>query len=437
MRKAGGGYVWVSITAVWTRESDGRIDVYAIHSSVESIIEHYDFAYSGMQKPSTVGMSLYMFAVTFEGGNPGGYSIFDENGVRLSGLDDASLSDALLGHGIINADSEAGLRDLYDSIVQGEKYGGMLVLCSGMYDGVLHWARISYVMTYDESGLPLRASGNIRELPHIATAQGRFFREEKLFEAVGSQMLRSARIDLTTGLVEKVIPESLGLDGVAYESFVTNATAKYCYADDAVGIMRLVTRENVLRMISEGTFQLTKEFRRDEARQRPFHKDGHRRGDEPTPHGGRARGSRRGDARHDYGENVELRGAMETLRGQGFRFALDDLGSEYSTLSAMSDLPFDTVKLDRLLVKRFADDSMSRSIVEGIARACEKNGIRCVAEGVEFPSCIEPLVSMGCRYGQGYCFARPMTVDQFANEYLVDASDDAERTIPIPKGDGE
>lgn len=128
---------------------------------------------------------------------------------------------------------------------------------------------------------------------------------------------------------------------------------------------------------------------------------------------------------------------METLRGQGFRFALDDLGSEYSTLSAMSDLPFDTVKLDRLLVKRFADDSMSRSIVEGIARACEKNGIRCVAEGMEFPSYIEPLVSMGCRYGQGYCFARPMTVDQFANEYLVDASDDAERTIPIPKGDGE
>ena len=136
-------------------------------------------------------------------------------------------------------------------------------------------------------------------------------------------------------------------------------------------------------------------------------------------------------------KNMELRGAMETLRGQGFRFALDDLGSEYSTLSAMSDLPFDTVKLDRLLVKRFADDSMSRSIVEGIARACEKNGIRCVAEGVEFPSYIELLVSMGCHYGQGYCFARPMTIDQFTNEYLVDANEDAERTIPIPKGDGE
>lgn len=136
-------------------------------------------------------------------------------------------------------------------------------------------------------------------------------------------------------------------------------------------------------------------------------------------------------------KNMELRGAMETLRGQGFRFALDELGSEYSTLSAMSDLPFDTVKLDRLLVRRFADDSMSRSIVEGIARACEKNGIRCVAEGVEFPSYIELLVSMGCHYGQGYCFARPMAIDQFTNEYLVDANEDAERTIPIPKGDGE
>lgn len=38
-------------------------------------------------------------------------------------------------------------------------------------------------------------------------------------------------------------------------------------------------------------------------------------------------------------KNMELRGAMEALRGQGFRFALDELGSEYSTLSAMSDLP--------------------------------------------------------------------------------------------------
>ena len=124
-------------------------------------------------------------------------------------------------------------------------------------------------------------------------------------------------------------------------------------------------------------------------------------------------------------KNVELRSAMDTLRGQGFRFALDDLGSEYSTLSAMSDLPFDTVKLDRLLVKRFVDDSVSRSIVEGVAHACQKNGIRCVAEGVEQPSYIEPLVSMGCQYGQGYLFARPMTVEQFTDEYLVHRRDGA------------
>ena len=60
---------------------------------------------------------------------------------------------------------------------------------------------------------------------------------------------------------------------------------------------------------------------------------------------------------------------MDVLRDQGLRFALDDLGSEYSTLSAMSDLPFDTVKLDRLLVKRFIDDSMSSSH-RGGNRAC-------------------------------------------------------------------
>lgn len=131
-------------------------------------------------------------------------------------------------------------------------------------------------------------------------------------------------------------------------------------------------------------------------------------------------------------KNVELHTAMDVLHDQGFRFALDDLGSEYSTLSAMSDLPFDTVKLDRLLVKRFIDDSMSRSIVEGIAHACEKNGIRCVAEGVEQSSYIEPLVALGCHYGQGYCFARPMTVDQFTDEYLVrkDGSQDTAAVAP-------
>ena len=131
-------------------------------------------------------------------------------------------------------------------------------------------------------------------------------------------------------------------------------------------------------------------------------------------------------------KSVQLRTAMDVLRDQGFRFALDDLGSEYSTLSAMSDLPFDTVKLDRLLVKRFIDDSMSSSIVEGIAHACEKNGIRCVAEGVEQPSYIEPLVSLGCQYGQGYCFARPMTVDQFTDEYLTrkDGAGDAKVILP-------
>ena len=52
-------------------------------------------------------------------------------------------------------------------------------------------------------------------------------------------------------------------------------------------------------------------------------------------------------------------------------------------------------------MKRFIDDSMSSSIVEGIAHACEKNGIRCVAEGVEQPSYIEPLVSLGVNTVRG------------------------------------
>lgn len=56
-----------------------------------------------------------------------------------------------------------------------------------------------------------------------------------------------------------------------------------------------------------------------------------------------------------------------------------------------------------------------------------------MAEGVEQSSYIEPLVSLGCQYGQGYCFARPMTVDQFTNEYLVRKGGTEDAKVILPR----
>lgn len=210
-------------------------------------------------------MTLFMFAVTFADGVPDGYQVFDGEGKRIEGLSGETLAEALIEGGIIHHDSQTSLDDFCRGIQEGKRYGGMLVLCRSAQDGVIHWARISFLMTYDESGAPLRASGSIRELPHIATAQGRFFREEKLFESVGGRLLRAVRADLTADIVEDIYPAGIPAKGASYEALVASTVSKCCYADDAVEIARMMTRENVLKAIDDGAFQMSKEFRREDA----------------------------------------------------------------------------------------------------------------------------------------------------------------------------
>lgn len=210
-------------------------------------------------------MTLFMFAVTFADGVPDGYQVFDGEGKRIEGLSGETLAEALIEGGIIHHDSQTSLDDFCRGIQEGKRYGGMLVLCRSAQDGVIHWARISFLMTYDESGAPLRASGSIRELPHIATAQGRFFREEKLFESVGGRLLRAVSADLTADIVEDIYPAGIPAKGTSYEALVASTVSKCCYADDAVEIARMMTRENILKAIDDGAFQMSKEFRREDA----------------------------------------------------------------------------------------------------------------------------------------------------------------------------
>ena len=264
MRAARDAYLWVSINMTWNRGEKGQIDAFASHASVESIVENYDYATTGLQRPPSESMTLFMFAVTFADGVPDGYQVFDGEGKRLADVEGASLPEALIEGGIIHRDSQASLDDFYRCLQEGNRYGGMLVLCRSAQDGVIHWARISFLMTYDDDGMPLRASGSIRELPHIATAQGRFFREEKLFESVGERLLRAVRADLTADVVEDIYPAGISTKGTSYEALVASTVSKYCYADDAVEIARMMMRENVLKAIDDGMFQMSKEFRRED-----------------------------------------------------------------------------------------------------------------------------------------------------------------------------
>ena len=100
------------------------------------------------------------------------------------------------------------------------------------------------------------------------------------------------------------------------------------------------------------------------------------------------------------------------LQALGVRFCVDDFGTGYSSLTSLSTLPVDTVKVDRSFVGSMGTDGRSRQLVAtvvGLGRVLDKT---VVAEGIETPDQLAALRAMGCGYGQGYLFARPLGPDE-------------------------
>ncbi|MEA2519895.1 MAG: hypothetical protein QOF49_1975 [Chloroflexota bacterium] len=97
---------------------------------------------------------------------------------------------------------------------------------------------------------------------------------------------------------------------------------------------------------------------------------------------------------------------LDALRALGVHLALDDFGTGYSSLSYLERFPIDTLKIDQSFVS-------TDRVISPIARAIVDLGrtleLEVIAEGIEHPDQARWLASLGCRYGQGYLFARPMS----------------------------
>lgn len=100
---------------------------------------------------------------------------------------------------------------------------------------------------------------------------------------------------------------------------------------------------------------------------------------------------------------------IERLRSMGVAIALDDFGTGFSSLSYLSRLPIDKIKIDRSFVSSLAEPGV-RKIVTAILTMCETLRVECIAEGVETTEDCLTLRTMGCSLAQGYIFARPMGI---------------------------
>ncbi|MBX9244982.1 EAL domain-containing protein [Actinotalea ferrariae] len=107
-------------------------------------------------------------------------------------------------------------------------------------------------------------------------------------------------------------------------------------------------------------------------------------------------------------DNVEeARVTLQALHERGIRLHVDDFGTGYSSLEALHRFPIDALKIDRSFVARLDTDRRSRELVGTILLMARGLDIDVVAEGVETATQRDVLVDLGCRYGQGYLFARP------------------------------
>ncbi|MGA3136951.1 MAG: EAL domain-containing protein [Terracidiphilus sp.] len=106
--------------------------------------------------------------------------------------------------------------------------------------------------------------------------------------------------------------------------------------------------------------------------------------------------------------------AMEvlgSLRRLGVSLLMDDFGTGYSSLNHLHSFPFDVLKIDRSFVGRMTDGDQPLQIVRTIIELARVLGMDVVAEGVETREQYRLLRQLGCRYGQGFLFARPMSAD--------------------------
>ena len=111
---------------------------------------------------------------------------------------------------------------------------------------------------------------------------------------------------------------------------------------------------------------------------------------------------------------------LQELRSRGVRIAIDDFGTGYSSLASLHQLSLDVLKVDQSFVSNMVRSCENNAIVRTILTLADNLRLDVVAEGIETHDQRESLRSMGCKYGQGYLFSKPLSVDDVEQLFEAD-----------------
>jgi EAL domain-containing protein (putative c-di-GMP-specific phosphodiesterase class I) len=111
---------------------------------------------------------------------------------------------------------------------------------------------------------------------------------------------------------------------------------------------------------------------------------------------------------------------VASLRELGVQLALDDFGTGYSSLGSLQRFPLDVLKLDRTLISSVLETS-GAAVVRAAMELGRALGVQVLAEGIENELQLRALRDLGCPFGQGFLFSRPLTTPDA--QLLIQSSD--------------
>lgn len=103
---------------------------------------------------------------------------------------------------------------------------------------------------------------------------------------------------------------------------------------------------------------------------------------------------------------------LNHLRAVGFKIALDDFGTEYSSLNILKTAPFDIVKIDKAFVRNVEDDEYNRTFIQFVTSIAHHAHLKVYLEGIETTEELRAVLPLCLDYIQGYLFGKPMPLEE-------------------------
>ncbi len=122
-----------------------------------------------------------------------------------------------------------------------------------------------------------------------------------------------------------------------------------------------------------------------------------------------------------YDNMDHMLSVLEELRRRGFKISMDDFGTGYSSLSLLTQMPIDTLKIDKSFVDTIAAATERQEdiiVLRHIITLAKELAFACLAEGAESKNQVDRLRDLGCEIIQGYYYSKPIPIKDYEEKYL-------------------